>query len=40
MPQMTELIWLANVLVLIGSMGLGWTLVGWVQQTRKNRHQP
>jgi len=32
---MTELTWLAYVLVFVGSMGLGWTLVGWVQQTQK-----
>jgi hypothetical protein len=37
MSKATELIWLANGLVFIGCMGLGWTLVGWVQQTRKGR---
>jgi hypothetical protein len=35
MPLMTELIWLANVLLFVGSMGLGWNLVSWVQQTRE-----
>jgi hypothetical protein len=34
-PIMTELTWLAYALVCIGSMGVGWTLVGWLQQTRK-----
>jgi hypothetical protein len=27
-----ELMGLANLLVVIGCMGLGWTLVGWLQQ--------
>ena len=35
MPKTIEVIWLANVLVFVGSLGLGSTLVGWVQQTRK-----
>jgi hypothetical protein len=34
MPATTELMWLANALVFIGFMGIGWTLVGWLQQTR------
>jgi hypothetical protein len=31
MSTTIELMWLANLLVVIGCMGLGW-LVGWLQQ--------
>jgi hypothetical protein len=37
MPQGVELIWLAHALVFIGSMGLGWTLMGCVHQIRKTK---
>lgn len=35
MPKDTELILLSHVLVVMGSVGLGWTLTGWVQTLRK-----
>jgi hypothetical protein len=35
MPKTIELIWLANVLICMGCMGVGWTLVGLLQRTWK-----
>jgi hypothetical protein len=35
MPKNIELIILSYVLVIMGSVGLGWTLVDWVQKFQK-----
>jgi len=35
MPETIELMWLVNLLVVIGFACLGWTLVGWLQQRLK-----
>jgi hypothetical protein len=35
MPKNIELIILSYVLVIMGSVGLGWTLVEWVQKFQK-----
>jgi hypothetical protein len=35
MPKNIELIILSYVFVIMGSVGLGWTLVDWVQRFQK-----
>ena len=35
MPKNIELIILSYVFVIMGSVGLGWTLVDWVQKFQK-----
>ena len=35
MPKDIELILLSYVMVIMGSIGLGWTLTGWVQTLLK-----
>ena len=35
MPETIELMWLAYLLVTVGGMGVGWTLIGWLQHRQK-----
>jgi hypothetical protein len=39
MSQTIEVMWLANLLVFVGSAGLSWTLVGVLQRRPKNWRQ-